>query len=250
MANNKNHKKLEEAVRLEPHKPRGSSLKDVILGGQDGLVNVLGILLGIASATNNIAIVIIAGLVATFAESISMAAVAYTSSQAAKSFYDSELAREMQEVEQVPEIERQEIRDIFAGWGFRGKTLEEATRHIVSDKKRWVDFMMAEELRMFPDDYANPIRNAAVVGISATIGSLIPLAPFLLFPVKEAIIVTLALSTAVLFAVGAYKAKTTVGSWLWSGIELALIGMAAALVGYGIGAVIGNFFGINASVVG
>lgn len=65
------------------------NLKNVILGGQDGLVNVLGIILGVAISTNNYVIVLIAGLSATFAESISMGAVAYTSSKAARDYYKS-----------------------------------------------------------------------------------------------------------------------------------------------------------------
>lgn len=67
----------------------GIDLKDIILGGQDGLVNILGLVLGVAAATYTNKIVIISGLAGTFAESISMAAVAYTSTQAAKAYYIS-----------------------------------------------------------------------------------------------------------------------------------------------------------------
>ena len=72
------------------HRGSGSRLRDIILGGQDGLVNVLGVILAVASATNDVKIVLIAGLAATFAESISMAAVAYTSSKAERDYYKSE----------------------------------------------------------------------------------------------------------------------------------------------------------------
>ncbi len=63
------------------------NLKDIILGGQDGLVNVLGIVLAVASATYATKDILIAGIAATFAESISMGAVAFTSSKAAKEYY-------------------------------------------------------------------------------------------------------------------------------------------------------------------
>lgn len=66
-------------------------LKDIILGGQDGLVNVLGLILGVAGATNDSRIIIISGLAGTFAESISMGAVAYTSSKAARDYYLSRI---------------------------------------------------------------------------------------------------------------------------------------------------------------
>ena len=72
---------LDHHTNLDPHK-KGSTLSDVILGGQDGLVNVLGVILGVAAATGDAYIVMVAGLAATFAESVSMGAVAYTSTVA------------------------------------------------------------------------------------------------------------------------------------------------------------------------
>jgi len=72
---------------------KGSNLRDVILGGQDGLVNVLGVILGVAAATYQTKIIIVAGLAAAFAESISMAAVAYTSTDAALSYYKTKLKK-------------------------------------------------------------------------------------------------------------------------------------------------------------
>ncbi|MBS3064736.1 MAG: VIT1/CCC1 transporter family protein [DPANN group archaeon] len=62
---------------IEKHNKGASLFKDFILGGQDGLVNVLGIILGLAIGTGDIKVVIIGGLAATFAESVSMGAVAH-----------------------------------------------------------------------------------------------------------------------------------------------------------------------------
>src|SRR3989338_6542222 len=108
-------------VAGETHKiSRGSYLRDFILGGQDGLVNVLAVILGVAVATNDIRIVIIAGLAATFGESISMAAVAYTSTKAEEDYYKSELEREKREMKEMPKEERKEIQDIYHKKGFRG----------------------------------------------------------------------------------------------------------------------------------
>src|SRR3989344_492700 len=100
-----------------------ATLRDFILGSQDGLVNVLALVLGVASATNDIRIVLIAGLAATFAESISMAAVAYTSTKAAHDYYEKEHASEWQEVKEQPEKARREIREIYHRKGFRGQLL-------------------------------------------------------------------------------------------------------------------------------
>src|SRR3989338_4668597 len=91
---------------------RGSNIKDIILGGQDGLVNVLGVILAVAVATYETKIVIIAGLAATFAESISMAAVAYTSTKAALSYCISRIKKEEQEIKNNPTVTKKKIYDV------------------------------------------------------------------------------------------------------------------------------------------
>jgi predicted membrane protein (TIGR00267 family) len=219
---------------------RGSLLRDIILGWQDGLVNVLGLVLGVATATDSTRIVLISGLAALFAESASMAAVAYTSSKAARDYYHRELRREQREVEQIPETEVQEIRDIYHRKGFRDEELERIVRKITSDKKLWVETMMAEELRLFPEEYQNPSRSAGVVGLSAVIGSLIPLVPFFFLAPRLAVIPSVTVSTLVLFGTGSLKARLTVGDWRKSGIEMALVGSAAAVFGYVIGVLLGS----------
>ena len=159
-----------------------SSLREVILGGQDGLVNVLGLMLGVASATNDSRIVVVAGIAAAFAESVAMAAVAYTSGKAARDYYYSEREREQLEIEELPEIEREEIKVLYMRKGFKGKELETIANAICSDKKRWLDTMMSEELNMSEPEEGKPAKDAVVVGISALVGSFIPVVPFSFCP--------------------------------------------------------------------
>ena len=218
----------------------GYELKDIILGGQDGLVNVLGLVLGVAAAVNDARIVIISGLAATFAESISMAAVAYTSTKAAKEFYISQLEKEQKLIEKHPAFEQREVRHIFLKKGFRGKFLDSLVKKITSSKKLWLDTLMAEELRMFPEEYSSPLKSAVVVGISSLVGSLIPLFPFFLLNVTSGMIVSLTITIATLFITGALKAKITVGNWKKEGFEMAAIGTAAAIGGYIIGKILGT----------
>jgi predicted membrane protein (TIGR00267 family) len=230
-------------------KPQGkaeeaSNLRNFILGWQDGLVNVLGIVLGVAIATTNTQIVLLAGLVATFAESLSMVAVAYTSSKAAKDFYVGQLRRELKSIDDVPEEEVKEIREIFYEKGFRGETLETIVNTITSDKKLWANTMMTEELHMFPEDYEKPGKSAVTVGTSAIIGSLIPLVPFMFLAPSEAMIASVIVSAGALFATGGVKGKLTLGSWKRSGLEMALIGLLAAVVGYLIGLLFGQVMSV------
>ncbi|MBI2654375.1 VIT1/CCC1 transporter family protein [Candidatus Woesearchaeota archaeon] len=220
-----------------------SNIRDFILGFQDGLVNTLGLVLGVASAIQSTKIVLISGLVTTFAESISMAAVAYTSSKAAHDFYKGQLEREKKEIREIPHLEVAEIKDIYYKKGFRGKQLESIVKKITSNKKLWLDTMMTEELKMFPGDYEKPVKSGFIVGISAVIGSLIPVLPFFFFDVKSGMAAALIFSIVMLFLVGAAKANITIGDWKKSGIEMAVVGTVAALAGYLIGSLLGVIYG-------
>lgn len=158
-------------------------VRSIILGGQDGLVNVLGIVLAVAKATHDKRVILISGLAATFAESISMAAVAYTSAKAGNEYYSSR-------------------------------------------KKR-------------NQEFDHPIRDALIVGLSALVGSLVPLAAFVFWNVFTASWATLVISTVVLFVAGILKGKYTGVPLVKSGVELAVVGMVAAIAGYLIGTALG-----------
>ncbi|HEX5808871.1 MAG TPA: VIT1/CCC1 transporter family protein [Anaerolineales bacterium] len=230
--------KLIEQVRLhdhhDPHRHE-SRLADIILGGQDGLVNVLGVILGVAAATQDARIVIAAGLAATFAESISMGAVAYTSTLANDDLYLSEREREYRHIHLAPDVEIEEIRDIYRIKGFEGETLEKIVEVITSNPEVWVNVMMSEELRLTPPERTNALRSAIIVGLSALAGSIIPLFPFFFWNVSLSIWISIVVAALTLFVVGAYKARVTVGRPLRSGLQMAVIGTISALAGYLVG---------------
>lgn len=218
----------------------GWHLKNIILGGQDGVVNILGLVLGVAAATQNAGIVLISGLASTFAESLSMAAVAYTSSKAAKEYYLSEIKKEKEMIRKNPRLSKKEITSIFKKKGFEGKTLHLIVNKVVSSKRLWLSTILSEEMKVSPAEYKSPLQNAFVVGSASLVGSLIPLVPFWVFSVKESMYISFLFSILVLFLTGAYKAKITIGDWKRAGIEMAGIGALAALAGYGIGIVLGT----------
>lgn len=218
----------------DPHR-HTSNLSDIILGGQDGLVNVLGVILGIAAATGDSWVVIVAGLAATFAESVSMGAVAYTSTLADADFYESEREREYRHIQEVPALEQDEIRQIYAKKGFKGELLERIVVTITANKDVWVAVMMAEEHQITPVNRKHALRSAIIVGIAAVIGSLIPLLPFFFLTVTTSMWTALLVSAIVLFIVGAYKARIYIGHPGKSGLEMAVIGILSALVGYAVG---------------
>lgn len=232
-------------LRLRKQGPEQHSLptlfSNFILGCQDGLVNVLGIILGVSAATGDVRIIFIAALAALAAESISMGAVAYTSTLARRKHYFKEVEREKYEMRTVPDREREEVREILRTWGYKGKKLEEVTGNIASNPKAWLEFMMSHELGLEPVAEREPLDSFVVVGLAAVVGSILPLIPFFFIPHNilagaEAAVV---ISGVALFIIGAYEARVTVGSLWKSGLQLAIIGLTAGFAGYLIGRLLG-----------
>jgi len=217
------------------HHKTTNSLRDVILGGQDGLVNMLGIALGVVAAGASTHVLIVTGLAASITESISMGAVAYTSVGSDRDFYLAQRDREQNEIESQPDDERAEIRVIYEAKGFKGQLLDDVVSTITSNREAWVSTMMDEELHLQPVEGQKLVRSAAIVTAATLIGHLIPLVPFMLVARTPAIVVAIALSAVTLFAVGVYSAKTLVGDWRKSGLQMVAIGLGAATLGFLIG---------------
>jgi predicted membrane protein (TIGR00267 family) len=196
--------------------------------------------LGIAAATSDHKIIVAGGLAATFAESISMAAVALTSKMAERDHYYHELERERKEIKLFPQVETEEIRDVYQKKGFSGKILDDIVKHITSKEDRWVEFMMKEELELSEVKNKEIYLGSFVVGFSALVGSFVPLTPYFFLPVRVAMPIALVVSVVVLMLVGIYKAKSTIGSPFKTGIQMVIIGMGAALAGYFIGHLFGQ----------
>ena len=211
-------------------------LPDLILGGQDGLVNVLGLVLGLVAATDSGRIVIVGALAALLAESISMGAVAYTSRVAERDYYEAQRDRQRREIDERPDEKRAELRTAVAKL-IGDDIADHAVASMTKDRDRWAEALMHVAL-----DVSEPQRTgltrASVVGAATAVGSFIPLLPFLLLPPAAAALGAVFISGLALFGVGAYKARTLIGDWRRSGLELTLIGLGAAFAGYLIGVVL------------
>jgi predicted membrane protein (TIGR00267 family) len=223
---------------VPPHREshrRTNWLRDVILGGQDGLVNILGIILGVIAGGGSKTVLLAAGFAAAITESISMGAVGYTSTVSERDYYQAERAREAAEIDTMPAAERQEIREIYATKGFSGDLLDRVVETITANRDRWLETMMNEELRLQPVENSAIFRSATVIFIATLIGHLIPLLPFVWLARTPALILAIVLSALALFGVGVYSAVTLVGDWRKSGLKMVLIGLGAAAVGFVIG---------------
>lgn len=222
----------------------GEMLSSVILGGQDGVVNTLGTILGIAAASSDFRIVVAGGLAGGIAEAISMGAVGYTSKMAERDFYLKELERESYEIETLPLEEAHEIRKIYRKKGFEGELLESIVKVLTGDRRVWLTTMMFEQLNLMPVKEGQPLNSAIVIGFSSFVGALIPLIPFLFFyfakinfegVINTAIYMSIAICAIALFFVGVIKSRFTIGNWYKSGMQMFIIGIFSALFGYFIG---------------
>jgi VIT1/CCC1 family predicted Fe2+/Mn2+ transporter len=223
------------ARRAHGHVGGTDWLRDVILGGQDGLVNILGISLGVIAGGGSRTVLLAAGFAASITESISMGAVGYTSTVADRDYFAAQRAEEEVALQDDPELELREVTDLYRSKGFSGQLLDQVVATITANRDRWVNTILEEERHLQPVNNGDVMRSSAVITVATLIGHLIPLMSFVWLPRGPALVLALILSAIVLFAVGAYQALTRVGSWWRQGARMIVIGLGAAALGFAIG---------------
>lgn len=217
------------------HAVGGPSVRDIILGLNDGLVASFAVASGVAGAFSTPSVVIMAGLSEMLGGAVSMGLAAFASARAQFEFYQSEVQRERNEIARWPERESEEIRSIYRKKGFTGPLLEQIVSHITAEPARWANVMMREELGFGDEIGESPRRSGITVGISYLAGAAVPVMPYLFVAPPLGIAISALATVAVLFGVGAAKTVITMRSWWRSGLESMAIGIAAAAVTYGAG---------------
>jgi VIT1/CCC1 family predicted Fe2+/Mn2+ transporter len=225
--------------RRRRHEAGTNWLYDVILGGQDGLVNILGIILGVIAGGGSNSVLLATGFAASITESISMGAVGYTSSLSQRDYYRAQRAREATHISTDPETERQDVRNLYAQMGFSGELLDGVVDTITANRETWINTIMDQELHLQQVETPSIMRGAVVITIATLIGHMIPLLPFLWLTRTPALITAIVLAALVLFGVGVYSALSLVGDWRKNGAQMVVIGLGAA----GVGFVVGRLFG-------
>jgi VIT1/CCC1 family predicted Fe2+/Mn2+ transporter len=211
-------------------------LRDIILGGQDGLVNVLGLALGMAAATGDARVVVTAGLAAMLAESIAMAGVAYTSAGAERERTQLVAATVFAGIRRRAEVRHHEAAAQAEEAGAADGGIIRAA--LADEAAAWEQEVAAVRRDLAPMSEYHPVAAAAVVGVSTLSGSAIPLIPFLLLPVGLATWAALVLATTVLVVVGLYRARISGGRPYRAAAQMAIIGLLSALAGYAIGVIL------------
>jgi len=218
----------------------GTSLRDVMLGLNDGLVAAFAVTSGVAGAFSSNKIVVMAGLAEMLGGAVSMGLAAFASARAHREFYRSEEQRERDEIRKWPEHERDEIRGIYRDKGFSGPLLDQIVSHITADPTRWRSVMMREELGFGAEVMEPPLYSALTVGGAYLIGAAVPLLPYLLVGAVSGILISALATIIALFVVGAAKTLLTARPWLRSGLESMAIGAVAAIVTYSVGRAFGT----------
>lgn len=226
----------------EAHKLHGEWIRDITLGANDGLVSILTLLAGVAGAASG-DVVLLAGVAGLVAGAISMGVGAYVSAKAYRAFYRKEMEREIREMRELPDIEREEIREIYSRRGFQGELLEQVVDTITGDPRVWLKVMMTEELGLSAQ-FARPLGAAGVVFVSFILGGAVPVIPFMFLDGLGALGVSIVLTAAALLAAGAIRSRFTGERPLPAGLEL--VGMAA--VGVGVAFLIGRLVGLSGLV--
>jgi VIT1/CCC1 family predicted Fe2+/Mn2+ transporter len=217
---------------------RQSHLKDFLFGAIDGLVTTFAVVSSVAGAGLATGIIIVMGLANLLADGFSMAAGNFTGTRAENQSARRHRREEEEEIENHPETEREEVRQIYAAKGFTGELLEQVVDTITSDKKRWVDTMIQEEHGL-PLDPPSGLKAAIVTFVAfVTIGA-IPLLAFILDlivgGISQPFLISCVLTGLAFFAIGSLKSRFVDQHWILSGAETLGIGTAAALLAYGVG---------------
>jgi predicted membrane protein (TIGR00267 family) len=213
------------------------NVREIVFGFNDGSISTLALLAGVTGGALARGQILIAGFSGVIAGAISMAIGAYISSKSEMEHHQSEIKREEQEIKEVPEVEREEIRQIYMKKAdFADEELNMIVNRITGDKKIWLDSMMKEELGLFAGRFENSVKVGLIMFVAFVAGGLVPILPFILVAVPQTSLLTSSILTFVsLFTIGVWKTTFTSKHWLLSGAEMVFVGILATIIPYLIG---------------
>ena len=234
------HGHTPEEIRDRLAGPREHSyLRDFVYGAIDGAVTTFAVVSGVAGAQLDSNIVIILGAANLIGDGFSMAAGNYLGTRAEQQVRDRTRQMEESHIDNFPEAEREEIRQIFAAKGFTGDDLERAVEVITSDRKRWVDTMLTDELGVSLHG-PSPIKAAVATFVAFVLVGALPLIVFVINVIQpgtvpHAFVWSAAMTGIAFFVVGAMKSRFVAERWYTAGLKTLMIGGAAAIVAYFVG---------------
>lgn len=237
---------VEEHMSSEMHGHRlGPVIQDIVYGGNDGIVTTFAVVAGSVGADLPHYVVIILGIANLLADGTSMGTGAYLSEKAEADNYKRLRKEEADEITEIPEMERAEVRLFYERKGFSGAELESIVDKITSNKEIWIDTMMTEEHGMSPDEVRRPLLHGIATFLSFIAFGLIPLIPYV-FTIERSMRFPVAIVTTgiALVLLGLTRSIVTRERLLRGPIEVFFIGALGAVVAYGIGVLLRNVVGV------
>ena len=219
----------------EEHLKSSDFLRDVVIGMSDGLTVPFALAAGLTGAVSNSNIIVIAGIAEIVAGSIAMGLGGYLAGKTEQDHYSSELKREYEEVDRLPDQEKKEVKEFFENIGLSEELQIRATEEIAKDRNQWVDFMMKFELGLDKPDPKRATKSAMNIGVSYAVGGIIPLSPyFFIENSTEALKFSVIATLLCLFVFGFFKSKMTGVPVLSGALKVMLIGAIAAAAAFGV----------------
>jgi VIT1/CCC1 family predicted Fe2+/Mn2+ transporter len=222
-----------KGLHKEEHLRSSDFITDIVIGMSDGLTVPFALAAGLSGAVASNSVVITAGIAEIVAGSIAMGLGGYLAGKTEQEHYQSELTREHDEVVNVPEKEKEEVKLVFAQYGLDGPTQNIIANELAKDKVKWVDFMMKYELGLEKPDVNRARNSAATIGISYIVGGLIPLTAYFFTKTPyEGLLISALLTVICLFLFGYFKSKVTGQPPLKGAVKVTLIGITAAAAAF------------------
>lgn len=217
-------------------------VRQLIFGLGHGLISILGLSIGVASATGNPRTVAIAGVVGMLTGLATLIALQYLSAKTQKEIYQHMIEEEKREFVEHPEAEKMEMREYYIKEGFKPGEADTFINRLSLNKDRWLKAHITHILEFIPGKTVNPLRESITLGLSHLLGGTIALLPYLLLTdLNSAAYSSMLLASITLFAAGGIKTRITGGRWYVSAIEFFVLGMVALVAGYLIGIALKGF---------
>lgn len=217
----------------------GGNLRAAVFGVNDGLVSNMSLILGVAGASSNNEMILLAGIAGLLAGAFSMAAGEYVSVRSQREMYEHQIGLERAELAEYPGEEAEELALIYAARGMDKAAALALAQRIIADPEQALDTLAREELGLNPEELGSPWGAALSSFFSFAAGALLPLLPFLAARGDRALAASVALTAVALFGVGAMISLFTGRSAVRDGLRMLAIGGAAGAVTYLIGKLLG-----------
>jgi predicted membrane protein (TIGR00267 family) len=219
----------------------GGMIGNIVYGFNDGLTANFGLVAGVIAATSDVSTILVTGIVGTVADSLSMGASGYLAAKSEQEVYEHEIEVEREEIRIMPDIEEEELALIYAARGVPEEQARELAKEVMSDPERALAEKVQSELKI-GELHTTPIKEGWITGFATAIGAFIPVAPFLFTRGAAAIWISFTLAMLSHFAVGAARSIFTGRSLFRSGIDMFVVGLGVAGIGYLVGELLERFF--------